>query len=213
VSNVATERRRAREKEERRDALLVAARKVFFDKGIHRATVDDVAQQAEVSKGTVYLYFETKESILAHLLLEDLESLVGQLEAAFAPQEIVAADERLHRLARAYLDFYRTNPDTFRLLMSFDRGHFQDAVSPDLYQRILTTSLRGLAWVVQAIRQGMDDGTFAPGDARQAANVAWAALNGVLVLLGHPLRSQMVAADLDSLYTAALDLVLKGLEP
>lgn len=213
MTSITTERRRAREKEERRDALLSAARKVFFEKGIHRATVDDVAQQAEVSKGTVYLYFETKESLLAHLLLEDLETLVAQLEAAFAPAEPIAADERLRRLAQAYLDFYRANPDSFRLLMAFDRGHFQESVSPDLYQRILTTSLRGLAWLVQAMRQGMDAGAFAPGDARQAANVAWAAMNGVLVLLAHPLRSQLVAADLDTLYAAALDLVLKGLRP
>lgn len=213
MTHMTTERRRAREREERRDSILHAARKVFLEKGIHRATVDDVAQQAEVSKGTVYLYFETKESLLAALLLEDLEKLVAQLEAAFAPGQPLSAEERVRRLAQAYLSFFQANPHSFRLIMAFDRGHFQESVSPDLYQRLLTTSLRGLAWVVQAIRQGMDEGVFAPGDARQAAGVAWAALNGVLVLLSHPLRREMLAADLESLYAAALDLVLKGLRP
>jgi len=213
MANLITERRRAREKEERRDSILSAARDVFYEKGFHRVKVDDVARRAEVSKGTVYLYFESKESLLAHLLLEDLEALVAALEAAFAPGETIPAEARLRRLAQAYLDFFQANPHSFRLLMAFDRGRFQESVSADLYQHILMTSLRGLTWLVRTIQQGMDEGAFAPGDARQAAGAAWAALNGVLVLLGHPLRRELLAADLDSLYAAALDLVLKGLRP
>ncbi len=213
MANLITERRRAREKEERRDSILSAARDVFYEKGFHRVKVDDVARRAEVSKGTVYLYFESKESLLAHLLLEDLEALVAALEAAFAPGEALPAEARLRRLAQAYLDFFQANPHSFRLLMAFDRGHFQESVSADLYQHILMTSLRGLTWLVRTIQQGMDEGAFAPGEARQAAGATWAALNGVLVLLGHPLRRELLAADLDSLYAAALDLVLKGLRP
>ena len=68
--------RREREKVQRREDLLRAAKKVFFKKGIHTATIDDVAHEAEVGKGTVYLYFDTKETILAHLLLEGLDMLV-----------------------------------------------------------------------------------------------------------------------------------------
>ena len=73
-----TAQRRAREKARRQQEILEAAKEVFFGKGIHRATVDDVAAQAEVSKGTVYLYFQSKESILAHLLLEGLSILLSQ---------------------------------------------------------------------------------------------------------------------------------------
>ncbi|HEY68902.1 MAG TPA: helix-turn-helix transcriptional regulator, partial [Thermoflexia bacterium] len=79
-----TRARREREKEERRQSILRAAREVFFENGFHRATVDNVAERAEVSKGTVYLYFESKETILAHLLLEGLGELLGELEQAYA---------------------------------------------------------------------------------------------------------------------------------
>jgi len=72
-----TAQRRARERARRQQEILEAAKEVFFEKGIHRATVDDVAAQAEVSKGTVYLYFQSKESILAHLLLEGLSILLS----------------------------------------------------------------------------------------------------------------------------------------
>jgi len=52
-SLMSTTQRRAREKENRRRSILDAARTVFFESGFQFATVDDVAAQAEVSKGTV----------------------------------------------------------------------------------------------------------------------------------------------------------------
>ena len=206
-----TASRREREKAQRRDDILQAAREVFFERGIHHATVDEVAEQAEVSKGTVYLYFDTKETILAHLLLEGLEKLVNHLEAAFAPADSHSALDRIHRLAAAYLKFFQTYPSYFHLISAFDRGRFQAAISPELYTQILTRSLRGLEWVVRAVEQGRAEGTLRVRDTRQAASVLWAGLNGVLVLLNHPLRREIVASDIESLYTAMTDVLMKGL--
>ena len=73
-----TASRRERERAQRRDDILRAAREVFFQRGFHTVTVDDIAVAAEVGKGTVYLYFDTKETILAHLLLEGLDRLVAE---------------------------------------------------------------------------------------------------------------------------------------
>jgi len=203
--------RREREKARRRDVILNAAREVFFARGIHRATVDDVAEQAEVSKGTVYLYFDTKETILAHLLLEGLQLLVDDLEAAFSPSDVLPAPERIRRLALAYLEFYQSQPAYFHLIAALDRGRFQDSISPDLYNQVLTRSLRGLEWLVRAVDQGRAEGTLRVRDPREAASVLWAGLNGVLVLLDHPLRREMVALDLEALYAAMSDVLLAGM--
>jgi len=129
---MSTTQRRAREKENRRRSILDAARAVFFEDGFQLATVDDVAARAEVSKGTVYLYFESKETILAHLLLEGLEELVAVLEEAYAAEREIAASERLRRLAMGYLNFFQANPHYHRLIMALDRGKFQAAVPADL---------------------------------------------------------------------------------
>jgi AcrR family transcriptional regulator len=174
--------------------------------------VDDVAARAEVSKGTVYLYFESKETILAHLLLEGLEELVAMLEDAYAAERDIASTERLRRLAMGYLNFFQANPHYYRLIMALDRGHFQESVPADLYAQILTRSLRGFHRVVQAAQQGIDQGVFGVTDPRQAAAAIWAGLNGVLVLLGHPLRREMVASDLESLYWTTFDILVCGLQ-
>jgi AcrR family transcriptional regulator len=204
--------RREREKLQRHDDLLRAAKKVFFKKGIHTATIDDVATEAEVGKGTVYLYFDTKETILAHLLLEGLEQLVTDLEAAYAPDQKLAARTRLRRIAAAYLEFFQNNPDYYRLMMAFDRGHFQETVDPKVYQQVYHRSLRGLEFLVRAVEQAKEEGVLDVDDARHAASVLWAGLNGVLVLLSHPLRADIVASDLESMYQSMIDVLIRGLK-
>jgi AcrR family transcriptional regulator len=202
--------RRERETLERRDAILAAARDLFFEHGIHRTTVDDVAARAEVAKGTVYLYFESKETILAHLLLEGLDALGESLEDAFAEGTPYFAETRLRRISAAYLDFFQNEGEYFRLMMAFDRGQFQDAVDAEVYQQILMRSIRGLRWVVRAIEQGITDSEFTITDARHAAGMYWAALNGALVIISHPLRRELIEQELELLYNGIMENMLRG---
>lgn len=191
---------------------MSAARQVFFAQGIHNATMDDVAAAAEVSKGTVYLYFQSKETILATLLQEGLLLLVKDLETAYGADLPLTAESRLRRISQAYFDFFQTQPHYYRLLMAFERPKFQESVEPELYEQILMRSTRGLAYVVQTIEQGVANGEFAADNPKQAASVIWSMLHGVYVILGHPLRREIVAADRQALYLAALELAIKGLK-
>ena len=212
MARPATTSRRQKEKEDRKEAILSAAREVFFEEGIRRATVDAIAARAEVAKGTVYLYFETKETILAHLLLEGLDSLVRRLEKAYDESAPLSAEAQLRRLASAYLGFYEDEPDYFRLMMAFDRGHFREAVSAEVYERIVHRSLRCLRPVVRSIQQGLHAVEFAEGDAKRMAGMFWAALNGVLVLSSHPLRRELLEQEVETLYEGVLETMLKGMK-
>ncbi len=206
-----TASRRERERAQRRDDILQAARLVFFERGFHAATVDDVAVAAEVSKGTVYLYFDTKETILAHLLLEGLDMLIAELEAAYAADRRLAARTRLRRMADAYLKFFQQNPEYYRLLMAFDGGQFQATIDAGVYQEVLTRSLRGIEWLERAVKQAQAEGLIAVENPREAAGVLWAGLNGVLVLLSHPLRAEIISTDLESLYDTMTKVLIEGL--
>ena len=209
---MSTTGRRERERAKRREDILQAARDVFFSGGFSRATVDDVAARAEVSKGTVYLYFESKEAILAHLVLEGLDLLAHQLETAYAADKDLPAEERVRRLAQAYLKFSKTHPQHLRLLMAFDRGQFRERVPPSLYQEVAERSLQNLHWVEQALEQGRASGRFVIGDPREMAGVLWASLNGVLLLLEHPLRQEILGVTLNTLFDSTLELLLHGLD-
>jgi AcrR family transcriptional regulator len=209
---LSTAARRAREKAQRRQEILDAARREFFERGFHSPTVDDVAARAEVSKGTIYLYFESKEEILAHLLLEGLDLLVERMEAVCHPKSSPTAECTLRELANAYLAFCQSNPSYFRLIMAFDRGRFEESISRELHRQVMNKSLQGLDMLTRTIEQGASSGVFHVDDPWQAAGSVWAALNGVLVLMGHPLRQRMLRSDLDTMFKATLDLVLRGLQ-
>lgn len=206
-----TTTRRQKEKEDRKGAILSAARAVFFKQGLHRATVDEIAARAAVAKGTVYLYFETKETLLAHLLLEGLDSLIARLEKAYREPEPLTAEDRVRQLAHAYFKFYREEPDYFRLLMAFDRGQFQESVGSEVYDNVLSRSNRSLRWVVRAMEVGLKTGEFSPNDPSQLAAMLWAALNGVLILLNNPIRRTLLKSDIETLYQSVLDTMLIGI--
>jgi AcrR family transcriptional regulator len=206
-----TASRREREKAQRRDDILQAARGVFFQRGFHTVTVDDIAAAAEVGKGTVYLYFDAKETILAHLLLEGLDKLVAELEAAYSADRRLAARTRLRRMADAYLKFFQQNPEYYRLLMAFDRGQIQASIDPDIYQEVHTRSLYGIQWLERAVTQAQEEDLITVKNPREAAGVLWAGLNGVLVLLSHPLRAEIIATDLESLYGTMTEVLIDGL--
>ena len=207
-----TSGRREREKAKRREDILRAAREVFFSRGAGRATIDDVAARAEVSKGTIYLYFESKEAILAHFVLEGLDLLSSQLQTAYAPHKDLPADERVRRLAHAYLKFSKSHHEYFRLMTAFDRGQFREHVPPSLYQEVTERSLASLRWVEQALEQGRASGQLTVSDSWQMAGVLWASLNGVLLLLEHPLRQEILGVPLNMLFDSTLELLLHGLD-
>jgi AcrR family transcriptional regulator len=209
---LSTAERRAREKAQRRREILDAARQEFFERGFHRPTVDDVAARAEVSKGTIYLYFGSKEEILAHLLLEGLNELLQEMKATEDPAVSAPPEAALRALAAAYLDFCQSNPSYFRLIMAFDRGRFEEQIPPKLHKQILSRSLQGLNLLARTIEAGKESGVFCVDDPWRAAGSVWAALNGVLVLMAHPLRRQMLKNNVEKMFQATLDLVIRGLK-
>lgn len=206
-----TSDRREREKAQRREDILQAAREVFLHGSPFRGTIDDVAARAQVSKGTVYLYFESKETILALLLLEGLAVLQARFEKALAPRKILPAERCLARLADAYFHFCREFPAHFRLMMAFDSGQFRERVPAELYQQIFDSSKRLLQFVTDVVQCGIDDGTFEVDNAWHTAGVLWGALNGALLLADHPLRRDLVGAPVQTIFQQTLDVLLNGI--
>ena len=78
--NKKTERRK-NEQLARRTAIIKAAREVFFAKGFMNATIDEIADRCGLAKGTIYLYFRSKEELYASIMAEGMERLRKEFEA------------------------------------------------------------------------------------------------------------------------------------
>lgn len=97
----------------RRDTILAAARRVFGTNGFDEATVDAIAAEAQVAKGTVYLYFPSKLAVYEATFSAGLDELTrrtdARVRAAVDPREAIRAfiDERVQ--------YFSEHPDYFKL--------------------------------------------------------------------------------------------------
>jgi len=156
---VTTTDRREQERVRRKQDVLQAARALLAQDGFGRATVAAVAQRAEMGKGTIYLYFESKEAILAELVLEAPRELSSRLQATGEGQSVLHLERRLRAMTEAYLTFAHQAPDYFRLISAFNHGGYPRGISPLRQQQILIESMRALDPVTEAIADGMALGT------------------------------------------------------
>ena len=91
-------------RDDKRERLLAAAATVFAERDFHRVQVSDVAERAGVGKGTVYLYFPTKDDLHRAALEASLDGIRHEVDAALAAEATAAV--ALRRIVLALLQFF-----------------------------------------------------------------------------------------------------------
>src|SRR5438445_9550042 len=100
----------------RRAAILNAARTVFARQGYASTVVDDIARQADIGKGTLYLYFPSKEQIYLAALLEDAQHLDGESRAAMAA--VKNWGDKLRAYIEVRLRYFDEHQDFVRIYLT-----------------------------------------------------------------------------------------------
>ena len=93
--------------------LLEAARRVFAEKGFHEATVDDVAEEAGVAKGTVYLYYRSKRDLYWAALKHGISSMHAETRRRMQQENTI--EGKLHAFIATKIKFFEVNRDFFRI--------------------------------------------------------------------------------------------------
>ena len=102
-----------------REQILKAAMDLFFTKGYHATSIEDIAKQAQISKGLLYHYFKGKEDVLAALVDVRLNDLLVVMNAAAAKPTPV---EQIRHIAEGALDDVRRQPEVFRFISICSRN-------------------------------------------------------------------------------------------
>lgn len=118
VSSTPTFRRLPRAVREQQ--MLDAAVKVFSRRGYHAASMDEIADDAGISKPMVYAYLGTKEELFIACLHREGTRMMQAIAGAVAPD--LSADERLWRSLRAFLGFVGAHRDGWAVLYRQARG-------------------------------------------------------------------------------------------
>jgi TetR/AcrR family transcriptional regulator len=119
--------RKEREKERRKEEILDAAQKVFFEKGLNLATMDEISEAAELSKATIYLHFVSKEDLYLAVTMRGLKLLHDKFWDIIETEPSVVM--ALHRIKEAYLEFFHSYRNYFRMLNFLQSPQYYKQVS------------------------------------------------------------------------------------
>ncbi len=172
--------RKEREKERRRQQIIVAAKRVFSDKGFNKATMEDIAREAELSPGTLYLYFKNKEELYASLSLRILQYLLIRVEHVNSEKDL-GPDQKIDTLMEAMYDVYDFDP-----LIIINMFHLQSSetlknLSPKLLAEIKTLSRKALGAIAAIFEEGAKTGKFIDKHPIALADTFWALFSGVVL--------------------------------
>jgi AcrR family transcriptional regulator len=107
-------------------SIVAAAEVVFADEGVHSAHVGQIAKRAGVAVGTLYNYFEDRDALLAALLRERGEELVGTFRSAVASAESAPLRAQIAAFVDAYFGFFVAHRPYFKILFEGEITQLQE---------------------------------------------------------------------------------------
>jgi AcrR family transcriptional regulator len=200
---------RRRRKEARPGELVAAALACFAERGFAATKLDDIAAKAGVSKGTVYLYFPSKEELFKAVVRESLLPNIARAETMIEDPAMPAADQ-LRGLLQFMIGRMASTPvGIIPKLIVTEANNF-----PDIARFYLdNVVLRGFALVGRVLTRGIERGEFRKVD---VPHTTFCVIAPVLLtaLWRHSLgRFEPDALDPEALWRTHIELLLQGLCP
>lgn len=148
--------RKEREKEHRREEILDAAQKVFFEKGLQSSTMDEIAEAAELSKGTLYLYYKSKEDLYLAVMIRGMDVLHDIFTEAINDKDDPI--KSIQSLLNAYTTFFHIHRNYFRMFHFFQHPQFHRQVSEDMMESCTRSNQRVWGLALGVIERGIQRG-------------------------------------------------------
>jgi AcrR family transcriptional regulator len=203
--------RRGKEKDGRRKLILKSARSLFLEKGFNNVTVDEIAKFSELGKGSIYLYFNSKEEIYAQVLLNDIEKFNQQTSGLFNKKK--SAADLLVEFSYAYADFFLNDSELFRILMIYMLQPDQMNLSEELNPQIIKANNKSIDVFGKILELGLESKELPANiNSKQNQYAIWGLLNGIISLY---LFSGLKVKRKEKIRTtikSALEVFIKGLK-
>ncbi len=142
-------------KNDKHQRIIEAATRIFARKGFFQAKVSDIAREAGVADGTIYLYFDNKDDILISLFEEQMKAVLDNMISALSKE----ADpvKKLHQFALTHLSLIEENKNVAEIIQVELRqsSRFMKEYKNERFAQYLDL-------IADIIREGQQKGVFAP---------------------------------------------------
>ena len=199
-------RPRLRRKQARPSEIIDAGLAEFGEKGFAAARLDDIARRAGISKGTIYLYFDSKEAVFEAALKAYELPLLGEAEALLSQYPGPTRDLLTMLLQRIYGEIHRPEIRTLIQILLSDGRRFPRIAEVYFEQSVR----RGRAMLEKVVARGVERGEFRHGPASDMPMIVIAPM--IMSLVWTITFNRFEPLDLDRFLKAHLDLLFHGLE-
>lgn len=202
--------RKEREKERRRQQIIVAAKRVFSDKGFNKATMEDIAKEAELSPGTLYLYFKNKEELYASLSLRILQYLHIRVTHVNKDRTL-APEKKLRALMDAMFDVYDFDPMIIINMFHLQSSETLKNLSDAMLEEIKDLSQKSIGTIANIFEEGIANGIYIDRHPVALADIFWSMFSGVVLWEA---SKKIISADKDylkSTLSTAFELFERGI--
>lgn len=173
--------RKEREKERRRLDIIDAAEEVFFSKGFEKSTMDDVAAEAELSKGTLYLYFKSKDELFLEIIYRGNNILHNLFQKAAESDGDGLC--KVRAIGEAFIEFSHKYPNYYNAFLHNQTQEICLESTEGAEEKILSLKARNMGLFIDLIKGGIEDGSLNSNlDPVKTALILWAEVTGVLLL-------------------------------
>ncbi len=167
----------------RRQEILAATRRLFDERGVRDAQIEDIAQAVGINRAIIYRHFSGKEELFAMALVEYLDELDAELSTAGESSD--DPSERLAAIVHAFLDYGERHPafvDCAQALLRRRGDELMDEVSEPVMFRLGRAMTACMAHVVSVLEDGTEQGVFNVPNPDLVANIFYTQALGVLNL-------------------------------
>lgn len=179
-----SDERRRQEKEIKRKDIIDAAERIFFSKGYEKASMDEVAREAEYSKRTVYIYFNSKEQIYFEIMMRGYNLLTRMIEENLTDKNPQSAVEELQCIFFTFFRFSREHKEYFKAIMEYETKEpdKQAGIENEAREECYRMGEQIFGYITHALHRGKEEGILREGiDEEKTALILWACTIGVFV--------------------------------
>ncbi|MDX2500503.1 MAG: TetR/AcrR family transcriptional regulator [Deltaproteobacteria bacterium] len=172
--------RKQRERERRRQQIIVAAKRVFSEKGFSKTTMEDIAREAELSPGTLYLYFKNKDELYASLSLRILQYMNIRLEDVTKETDS-NPKQKIDSIKEALYDVYQFDPMILINMFHLQSGETLKNISSPLLDNITELSRNSLQILADIFKNTSASDSFLSRRPNAVADIVWSLFTGVVL--------------------------------
>ncbi len=147
-------------KNNKREKILLAAQELFSEKGFHETTVEEIAKEAGVAKGTVYIYFDSKEQIFEQVVKSGFTELTRLIEKQI---ENISSNplKKIQLIIEAFINYFNTNRSLFRPLMI---GEIELKSHRAQHKKHIENYVKNVRRLAEIMEEAINMGYFKPID-------------------------------------------------